>query len=167
MWLLLLSAIFGLLAGLLGTGFQWHLQRKDRTEDRLERRREFRREKAEQVLRELSDLRKSYHDQSLHSLRLLAQGEKPEAPPSPSNGRLSALLLVYFPDCVPLLDKLDRDIRSLVEKYMKELRESDNYKDPDKIKATHVLLAHESAQRVSQFGDDLRSKLQTEIQKLW
>jgi hypothetical protein len=58
-------------------------------------------------------------------------------------------------------------MRSIIEKYAKELREDDNYKDPDKIKGIHVLLAHESAQRISQFSDELRPKLQAQIQKLW
>ncbi len=167
MWKLFLSALFGLLAGLVASGFQAHLQNKQRREDRLERRREFKREKAEQVFREVSDLRQSYHDSSLHALRLLSQGEKVEAPPTPSNSKVSALLLVYFPDCVPLLNDLDRDMRSIVEKYANELREGDTYKNPDKIKGIHVLLAHESAQRVSRFTEDLRPKLQAEISQLW
>ena len=62
---LFISALFGLLTGLVGTGYQAHLQRKDKAEERLERRRELKRNKAELVFTELSALVKAYSDLSI------------------------------------------------------------------------------------------------------
>lgn len=165
MWQLLWPALFGLFAGLIGTGFQAQLQRREKSEERLERRRELKREKAELVFQEVSNLVKAYNDLYIHALRLLTKGEKPETPPAASNARASALLLVYFPERVPLLDEFDRDMRGIVEKYAKELR--DAYKDPDKVRGLHVLIAQESSQRATRLSEQLRPLLEEEIKKLW
>jgi hypothetical protein len=164
---LLLSAIFGLLAGLIGTGFQAHLQRNEKTEERLERRREQKREKAELVFHEVSDLVKVYQDHTMHALRRLSAQPPTDAPQSPSNAKVAALLLVYFPDCVPILDKFDADMVALSESIAKELREGDTAKDPDKIKGIHLILAQQSAARAIAFRDELRPALRAEIDKLW
>jgi hypothetical protein len=167
MFQLLASAAFGLAAGLIGTGFQAHLQRKEKTEDRLERRREQKREKAELIFRELSDLVKNYRDHVVHAMQLLTQKDPPLAPQSPSNARVTALLLVYFPECAPILDKFDADMRKIVEEIGKEVREAAKAVEPDKIKGLHLILAQESANRANQFSEELRPALKAEIDKLW
>ena len=163
---LFLSAAFGLLAGLVGTGFQAFLQKQEKVDERAERRRESKREKAELVFREMSNLVKAYSDLNLNAIRYV--GGQPETKIEPaSNAKISALLLVYFPDCVPLLDEFDKDMIKLVEDMATDLREGNAYKDPDKVKAAMVVQAFKASQRASKFSDDLRLKLREEIQKLW
>lgn len=63
----------------------------------MERRRELKRDKAELVFTELSALLKAYSDLSIDSLRY-ASGEQEVTITPASNAKISALLLVYFPD---------------------------------------------------------------------
>lgn len=163
---LFISALFGLLAGLVGTGYQAHLQRKDKAEERLERRRELKREKVELVFTELGALVKAYSDLSIDALRY-AQGQKEITISPVSNARISSLLLVYFPECVPLLDKFDDEMMRIVRKTADELRKDEAFKDPDKVKGAMVIQAFESSQRAKKFSDDLRPRLKDEIQRLW
>jgi hypothetical protein len=163
---LFLSALFGLLAGLVGTGFQAYLQRQDKADERLERRKERRREKAEEVFTELSALVRAYSDLSLDVMRQ-ANGQKEVTITPASNARISSLLLVYFPELVPLLDAFDNDMKQIANDTADELRKDDNFKDPDKERGAMVLNAFSFSQRAAKFAEDLRPKLQQEIQKLW
>jgi len=163
---LFFGAMFGLLAGLVGTGFQAYLQRKDKADERLERRRELKRDKAELVFREMSELVTAYSDLHVNAIRYI--GGRPEAKIEPaSNAKISALLLVYFPECVPLLDEFDKDMKKLVEEMADELRKDSAYLDGDKVKTAMVVQALKASQRASKFSDDLRPRLREEIQKLW
>lgn len=164
MWETMQNVAIGLLAPLGALGL-WGLQRLDRSEDREEKRRELKREKAEAVFEEVNSLVRLYNSQSLYAFQL-ANKNNPEAPPVPSAARVSALLIIYFPNCVEMLDQFETDMRALVEKYGKELREAGE-PDPEKIRGIHVLLAYESLQRVVKFEKELRPKLQSEIEKLW
>jgi hypothetical protein len=105
-------------------------------------------------------------DLSLNAVRYASGQTEAKLEPA-SNVKISALLLVYFPDLAPLLDAFDGDMLKIVEEMTAELRKDNAYLDGDKVKNAMVVNALKSSQRAKKFSDDLRPRLKDEVEKLW
>lgn len=164
---LLVTALFGLLAGLLGSAAQAHFQSQAKEREIEEKRRETRREKAEKVFEELRLLVADYANQSTYALQsLVPVVDKPLAPRSPSAAMLDALVTIYFPRCLPIVEAFHAEMKQMYAGYAKELPDAAK-KGPDAIKGIHIIMTQDGQQRALSFSDKLREAMKPEVEALW
>jgi hypothetical protein len=96
---LLVTGLFGLLAGLGGVTLQSWLQRRDKDVDRQDRRRELLRSKAEEVFTEADLAVERVHEAYMQAIEdVHGQARTTPTLSLTPTGRLKALLGMYFPE---------------------------------------------------------------------
>jgi hypothetical protein len=177
-----LGGSIALAGSIVGTLLQGWLQQRARDDERAEHRREARREKAEQVFTEAQKLADEYTArwmasarQTIEQLKRTIGGDAQEVdrgPTGPSTAKLEALVAIYFPARLPLVEKFNADVAAVVEQHTEQVRTTLEGKqlasrNPAVVSLIFMNMGQEVAKLSTAFAKTLRQDMRSEIDKLW
>jgi len=166
----LLGGALAIAGGVIGTTLQARAQREGQAQERDERRREVRRAQAERVYVELHDLCGGYHRQQVVALRGILDVAAPTETLQPvSSANLLGIVSIYFPECLPIVEKFDEAALDIITKDGTKIAEAYVARpdDPKTISKLRYALASKLSKLSSEFSKDLREAMRTEVEKLW
>ncbi len=156
--------------GPAGIWLGWHLQRRDKVHDRTHRHREIRREKAEAIYGEIVRVGAASTAalvRTMSAVQQLGKGGPPIEPTPPvDTDNLRALLVMYFPDSRSIVDKFESTAQTLGALVGKEAEDAVKNHNPEKLKGVAVMMSAKNDEITREFLKEIRSFMDTEVEKL-
>jgi hypothetical protein len=149
-----------------GEGGICFLLLKYRADVRDEKRRELKRTKAEEIFDELGRLERDHGKRVHHAISVIAKKET-ELQAEYSTDRLDALLSIYFPTCVALLDAYRAETTTMLLNAAETITETIKTRDPEQLDGLNLILSNELNKRTQTFSKALRTALRKEVESLW
>lgn len=164
------TALVALLAPAGAVGlwlFQKGERHAERTDARKESYREIRRAKAEEVFQELHRVKSAYGERVTYALSRIAN-KQVEPRWDTATGRLDALLSIYFPERLSLLEAFEEDVQRMLKNgaavLLEEIKKGASKEKQDQI---NLVLSNELNKRMGEFAFALRTAMREEIADMW